>query len=152
MKIILNNIRSVHNVGSIFRTADALGVEKIFLCGITPSPIDRFGEHRKDFQKTALGSEKTILWEYCKKIEDALAECKNSEILALEINKGGVPYFEYKPKNKNITLVVGSEVEGLSEEVLANCNQTIYIPMKGKKESLNVSVALGIVAYHLTYL
>jgi 23S rRNA (guanosine2251-2'-O)-methyltransferase len=153
MDLILHNIRSVHNVGSIFRTADAVGVSKIILSGYTPLPTDRFGNRRKDFAKVSLGAEKTVAWEQTKSLAAAIKKlCKvNFYIVAVEQDKNSTPLFKFKsPKNKELVLVLGNEVRGLSKPALALCDAIVEIPMRGKKESLNVSVAAGIAMYVLT--
>lgn len=147
MILILDNIRSVENVGSIFRTADAFGVEKIYLCGLTPSPVDRFGRNRKDLHKTALGAENFVDWEYDENIENLVNKLKGSfEIISVEQNGKSVKYKDFKQqKEKPIVLIFGSETEGVNKNVLKISDKIIEIPMKGKKESLNVSVTVGII-------
>jgi tRNA G18 (ribose-2'-O)-methylase SpoU len=153
--LILHNIRSVYNVGSIFRTADAGGVSKIYLIGVTPTPKDRFGGFRKDFSKVALGAEKIVEWE---RVEEFFRVCEKLkkdgfEVLAVEQDKRSIPYNEYRlnKKNSRIALVFGEETKGLQKSVLDKCDEVLEIPMRGKKESLNVSVAVGIVVFHLTH-
>ncbi len=147
---ILDNIRSVHNVGSIFRTADALGVEKLYLCGTTPTPLDRFGRARKDLAKVALGAEASVAWEYREDTKDAVIALKKEgfQIIAIEQNKNSKNISEIKPKLA-IALIVGNEVGGISNAVLSLCDIIGEIPMAGKKESLNVSVAFGIAAHQI---
>jgi len=146
--VVLDNIRSVHNVGSIFRTSDALGVDKIILCGCTPTPKDRFGRERKDLAKVALGAEKDIEWEYKEDTEKALKELKKEgyEIICVEQSEKSVDYKEIKI-GKPTVLVMGSEVEGISTGILKFADIVAEVPMSGKKESLNVSVTFGIVAF-----
>jgi len=150
MTLLLNNIRSVYNVGSIFRTADAAGVEKIYLCGYTPTPLDRFGTPRKDLAKVALGAEKTIPWVQVKTLGAAVKPLKKQgyTVAAVEQDKNSTPLFTYKPPKK-IALVLGNEVRGLSKSSLNLCDVILEIPMRGKKESLNVSVAAGIAMFAL---
>ena len=140
--IVLNNIRSRENVGSIFRTADAAGVSKIYLCGITPTP-----PHEK-ISKTALGAEEYVPWEYHKQTWRLLDKLKKDKIniVTLEQSKEGVDLFKFKPKFP-LALVVGNEVRGLSPQILKYCDKKISIPMYGKKESLNVAVATGVAVY-----
>ena len=143
--LILDNIRSVHNVGSIFRTADAFAVSKIYCLGHTPTPLDRFGRVRADFAKVSLGAEKTTAWE---KVDDlsSLVEAlkrKNYFFLALEQGKKAVPFSEMRGGEK-IALIVGNELKGVSKYLLSRCDAMVEIPMLGSKESLNVSVATGI--------
>ena len=146
--VILDNIRSVYNVGSIFRTADALGVDKIFLCGCTPTPVDRFGRERKDLAKVALGAEKTIKWEYAENTIDLLKELKKKKvyIVAIEQDKKSVDYKKIKIKYP-LAIVMGTEVKGIDKKTLKFVDTIAEIPMEGKKESLNVSVAFGIAGY-----
>jgi 23S rRNA (guanosine2251-2'-O)-methyltransferase len=142
---VLDNIRSVENVGAIFRTADAVGVTKIYLCGITPGPLDRFDRPRADIHKSALGAELSVPWERIEKVGDISHEY---ELVALEQDFRAVDYKKYIP-TKDFALILGPEVEGLSKEVLDMCDKIISIPMHGKKESLNVSVAAGVALYKL---
>lgn len=148
--VILHDIRSVHNVGSIFRTADALGVDKIFLCGTTPTPTDRFGRERRDLAKVALGAEKAVRWEYFPRTADVLKKLKKEKywIVAVEQDKKSVSLEKIKVKYP-VAIVVGNEVEGIDKKILAFCDTIAEIPMKGKKESLNVSVAFGIAGYEI---
>jgi len=148
--IILDNLRSVYNVGAIFRTADAVGVEKIFLSGTTPTPLDRFGKLRKDFAKSALGSETTMSWEFVKN-PTALAKklhVEGFEIISVEQSKNSVDYKKIKPRKK-VVVIFGSETKGISKVLLKQSVIIAEIPMRGKKESLNVSVAAGIVLFRL---
>jgi tRNA G18 (ribose-2'-O)-methylase SpoU len=148
--VMLHNIRSTHNVGAIFRTADAIGVEKIILTGYTPSPLDRFGNPRKDIAKSALGAEKTILWEAKKTIAPVLKKLKKEgyTIVAIEQSTKANDYKNFQPHEKTV-FIFGNEVQGVSPYVLKLCDEILEIPMKGKKESLNVSVAAGIVLYRI---
>jgi len=143
--VLLNNIRSRENVGSIFRTSDAAGVSKIYLCGITPKP-----PHPK-ITKTALGAEKYVPWEHhkiCWRLLEKLRQ-KNFYILALENSKKAKDIFSFVTKKPKIVLVLGSEVHGLSLKILQRADAIVKIPMKGRKESLNVAVAFGIAVYQL---
>jgi tRNA G18 (ribose-2'-O)-methylase SpoU len=154
MIVILHNIRSLHNVGSIFRTSDAVGAEKIYLCGYTPAPFDEYGLPRGPLAKTALGAEKTVAWEKCRQTTRLLDKLKQEgkSIIAVEQSKRSISYNRLhlsKKQFKNIVLVMGNEVRGLSPAVLRHADKVLEIPMFGKKESLNVSVAFGIVAYGL---
>lgn len=143
--LILDNIRSRYNVGSIFRTADGAGVDKIYLGGITPAP-----PHPK-IDKVALGAEKTIAFESIRTTWRILKKLKEQgyNIVALEQTNKSKLYFKYRPKLP-LALVLGNEVKGLSKKILEYCDDFLEIPMKGKKESLNVSVACGIVAYEIS--
>ncbi|MBI3589729.1 MAG: hypothetical protein HY093_04960 [Candidatus Liptonbacteria bacterium] len=202
--VVLHNIRSVYNVASVFRTADGAGVAKIYLVGVTPSPLDRFGKFRVDFAKVALGAEKTVEWEHFKNFGAVYKKLRKSaggrtpagggyEILAVEQDKRSIPYYKYRSlsypndrrdkrvnkKLKKITLaprrtrdkcalIFGEETRGLPKSVLDKCDKILEIPMRGKmvrqahhprnekgllrrKESLNVSVAAGIVIFAFAY-
>jgi 23S rRNA (guanosine2251-2'-O)-methyltransferase len=150
--LILDNIRSVHNVGSIFRTADAAGVEKIFLAGYTPTPLDRFKNPRKDFAKVSLGAEQSAHWEQFELTETAIAtvHAQGYTVAALEQHPGSSELFSYIPPKK-FALVVGNEVEGVSSAALKACDIVLEIPMHGSKESLNVSVATGVALFTLLH-
>jgi tRNA G18 (ribose-2'-O)-methylase SpoU len=152
--VIAHDIRSVHNVGSIFRTADAAGVEKIYLCGITPSPVDRFKVVRPDFAKVALGAEKFVPWELAKTTASVIKKLKADgyEIFALEQSKRSVPYHAMRlAGDARAAIVVGNEVKGLPPSILRAADRILEIPMMGKKESLNVAVAFGIVVFGLRF-
>jgi tRNA G18 (ribose-2'-O)-methylase SpoU len=152
MILILHNIRSVYNAGSIFRTADAAGVEKIFLTGYTPAPLDRFGQARSDFAKVSLGAEKTISWEQKKNFSAVVKQLhkENYFVAAIEQSKKSTPLFAFTPPKK-LALALGNEVRGLSQSALKQCDAALEIPMHGKKESLNVSVAAGIALFTLIH-
>lgn len=143
MIIILDNIRSAHNVGSIIRTSDALGIKDIYFCGITPDPVTN-----NKVIKTSLGAEKNVNIFRSNKILDTIKELKSKKIIiiGLEITKNSIGINDLK-NIKNIALIVGNEVNGISKEVINECDYLVNIPMKGIKESLNVSVAFGIAAY-----
>lgn len=147
--LVLDNLRSVENTGSIFRTAEGLGASKIILVGTTPAPLDRFGRKRADFAKVSLGAEE-IPWEYKKDMKEALAELKenNFQIVSLEQTDNSIDMKEAKTGDM-LALVVGNEVDGVSKEALEASDKIVGIPMFGKKESLNVSVATGIALYTL---
>ncbi|MDO8664197.1 MAG: RNA methyltransferase [Candidatus Liptonbacteria bacterium] len=149
---VLDNIRSLHNVGSIFRTADGAGIKKIYLCGITPAPVDSLGGHRQQLIKTSLGAEKSVEWKKVSSSVKLLKKLKEDgyKILAVEQSQKSIPYFKFSSKSPKLCLVIGNEVNGLSPSVLKIADKILEIPMHGKKESLNVSVALGIVAYHVS--
>ncbi|MBN2093983.1 MAG: TrmH family RNA methyltransferase [Candidatus Zambryskibacteria bacterium] len=153
--VILNNIRSSENVGSIFRTCDATSVSKIILCGYTPAPIDCFGRENKKLTKAALGAEKTVEWEKEESLEVASLKVKKLgyKIIGIEQDKNAINYQGLKSKlltrNPKPALVFGNEIEGLSKEDLKLCDIIAELPMLGAKESLNVSVCAGIVLYSL---
>jgi 23S rRNA (guanosine2251-2'-O)-methyltransferase len=148
--LILDNIRSVENVGSLFRTAECLGVEQIILVGTTPAPLDRFGRERQDFAKVALGAEKLVPWTHTQTIEEALESIKkeNYEIISLEQDKRAIDIRDAKAPKK-FALVLGNEVDGVSNIALDVSEKIIEINIKGEKESLNVSVAGGIALFIL---
>ena len=152
MIIILHNIRSLYNVGSIFRTADAVGVEKIYLCGITPKPVDEFGKPRQQLTKVSLGAEKYVEWEYCKSTARLIDKLKKEKykIFAVEQSKKSTPYnTTASGSGRKIVLVLGNEIKGLPQSILSRAERILEIPMKGRKESLNVAVAFGVIAFHL---
>ena len=150
--LILDNIRSVLNVGSIFRTADAFGISKIYLCGITPTPIDRFGRKRNDLHKTALGAEDSVSWEQVKETKEIVQKLKKEgyKIISLEQNENSKDYKDINVGSEPTTIVLGSETEGVSKEVLDLSDEIAEIKMLGEKESLNVGVSAGIFIAHLT--
>ncbi len=142
--VICDNIRSLYNVGSIFRTADALGVEKIWLAGITGTP------EQKGVQKVALGAEKSVSWEHVPQAWRVVEKLRKSgyKIVVLELTKGSVDVKMFKPEFP-LVLIVGNEINGVSPALLKRADAVIHIPMKGMKESMNVSVAFGIAAYKI---
>jgi len=147
--VILHNIRSVQNVGAIFRTADGAGVFKIFLTGYTPAPIDRFGRPRTALEKTALGATDMVQWEVC---EDATAlvsqlEREGIEIVSVEQHAEAIPYTE-QTFTHDTAFIFGNEVEGVPEALSLAADAIVHIPMRGKKESLNVSTTAGIILFH----
>ncbi|MFZ1020002.1 MAG: TrmH family RNA methyltransferase [Minisyncoccia bacterium] len=148
--LILHNIRSVENVGAMFRTADAAGIDKIYLTGWTPAPLDRFGRKRKDLAKSALGAEEFVVWEQKKNIFSLIAKLKKDgfQIIGIEQDKNSVDYKNVKIKSKNVFLV-GAEVTGIPKNILGKCDIIAEIPMRGQKESLNVSVACGIALFRI---
>lgn len=153
---ILHDIRSVHNVGSIFRTADGAGFEKLYLCGITPVPIDRFKKVRSDFGKVALGAEKSVTWEFTDDTAMLVKKLTKEgwRIVALEQSKNAISLMSNATKNarhRQIALIVGNEVDGIPPAILKLADAVLDIPMLGEKESLNVSVAFGIAAYQLRF-
>lgn len=147
---MLDNIRSAHNVGSIFRTADGAGVEKLYLVGTTPTPIDRFGREVPEIKKTSLGASNMVPWEYID--NDSIADAVNKlkadgfKIVAVEQTKDSISLGDFSPPEL-VCYVFGNEVDGVGESILALSDQVVEIPMKGQKESLNVSVTAGIVLF-----
>ena len=142
--VVLNNIRSLHNVGTIFRTADGAGVEKIWLCGITGYPP------QGGIAKTALGAQDHVVWEYREDVVGLLQELKKAgyQIVLLEQMQGSVSHDTFKPRPP-VCLVVGNEVEGIAQMLQSISDAAIEIEMDGIKNSLNVAVAFGIAAYQL---
>ena len=145
VSVLLDNVRSLYNVGAFFRTADAAGCEKIYLCGITGRPPKRA------ISKTALGAEDSVPWEYHK--EDAVALVErlrraNHEIAAIETSVHAVDLFDWQPRFP-VCILFGHEVDGLRAELLALCDTHVRIPMLGRKHSLNVATAGGVVLYEL---
>jgi len=153
--VIAHNIRSAYNVGSLFRTADGSGVNKIFLTGYTPVPATKNAIYVSGFQKmiakTALGAEISVPWEKKKTVGEVIELLRQEkfEIVALEQSPKSVPYDAYIPKCPRIALIVGNEPKGIHTRTLEKCDAVIEIPMRGSKNSLNVSVAFGIAAYSL---
>ena len=141
--VVLNNIRSLYNVGSIFRTADGAGVEKIWACGITGIPPS------EQISKTALGAEEVVPWEFRKTAKECILELKEKgyQIVLLEQTHSSVPYTEFVP-TAPVCLILGNEITGVSDEILPYCDAAIEIEMAGLKNSLNVTVAFGVIAYH----
>ncbi|MBU1019564.1 RNA methyltransferase [Patescibacteria group bacterium] len=143
--VVLDNIRSLHNVGAIFRTCDGAGVKKIYLCGMTGVPP------RREITKTAIGAEETIDWEYRKSSVRLVRHLKKQgyKIVALEKNKKSKNFHETK-YGSPLCLVVGHEINGIKEKILQDADLTVHIPMRGLKESLNVATAFGIAIYEIT--
>lgn len=142
--LVLDNVRSMHNVGSAFRTADGFAIEKIYLCGITGTPPHR------EIEKTALGATQSIAWEYAKDTKDALQKLKDEQfkILAIEQAADSVLLNDFKQDSKQkYALVFGNEVHGVDEEVMKMVDACIEIPQFGTKHSFNVSVTIGIVLW-----
>lgn len=154
LALILHDIRSAHNVGAMLRTADGAGVSEVILSGYTPAPPKKDALYLTDadkaMKKTALGAEESVSWKQVASLTRLLNRLKKDgyEIAALEQGKDSTDYQEYRPK-KNIALVVGNEVLGVDEKILKQCDAIIEIPMYGKKNSLNVSVATGIALYQI---
>lgn len=142
--VVLDNIRSMHNVGSVFRTADAFLIEGICLCGYTPQPPHR------DIQKTALGATETVDWMHLEQTIDAVEQlkAKGYKVYAIEQAEGSISLEQFSyGLDEKIALVFGNEVEGVDAEVLIACHGCIEIPQLGMKHSLNISVAAGIVLW-----
>lgn len=174
MLAILYNIRSMHNVGSMFRTADAAGLEKIYLCGFTPDPIDRFGKKRCQISKVALGAEEAIKWEHKKSTIRLIKHLKTNgyTIISAEQSIKSIQYYKIEKhivKKSKIAVIFGNEVNGIPENILSISDLIVEIPTFGKKdssiphpyfraskidtytseESLNVSVSFGIIIFEI---
>jgi len=147
--IIIHNVRSVFNVASIFRTAAAAGVIRVYLTGFSPGPFDRFGRKKKDFAKVSLGSEKFLNWQKGS-FNSVIKRLKkeNFFIIALEQATNSVDYKKIRPRQKT-AIVVGNEVKGLTKKELNQCHVTAEIPLPGQKESLNVSIALAVALFRI---
>ena len=144
--IILDDIRSLHNIGSVFRTSDAFLIEKIYLCGITATPPN------KEIHKTALGATDTVAWEYAKDVLEVITKLKaeNTTVYAIEQVENAVFLDNFQPiKETKYALVFGNEVYGVSQEAIKICDGCIEIPQLGTKHSLNISVSAGIVVWDL---
>ena len=146
--VILHNIRSAHNVGSVFRTADGAGVSKVYLTGYTPTPIDRFGREQKEILKTSLGATHTVPYEVVEDFEALLGQLKSEglEIIAVEQTNKALDYRTFVPEG-DVAVVFGNEITGVEDDVLVSSDQHIMIPMGGAKESLNVSVCAGVILF-----
>ena len=143
--VILHNIRSSYNVGSIFRTSDSARVSELLLCGFTPHPP------RKDLEKTALGALDTVKWQYFESTKEAInyAKSKKFKVVAVELTDTKRMYYDIQKSEFPIAIVLGNELTGIDDEIISLCDDAIEIPMFGIKHSLNVSVATGIVLYEL---
>lgn len=141
--IVLDNVRSLNNVGSVFRTADAFLIEAIYLCGITGTPPN------KEIYKTALGADETVSWKYFENTLDAVQACKakNYSVYSVEQAEGSISLSNFTPAEWGIALVFGNEVNGVLPEVINVSNGCIEIPQDGSKHSLNISVSVGIVIW-----
>lgn len=145
--IVLDNVRSAHNVGSVFRTSDAFLIERIILCGICPIPP------KKEIHKTALGSTESVNWEYFSKTTDCIKELKNQnyDIISLEQTDHSISLNDFKPKMlSKIALIFGNEVQGVDQECIDLSQYVVEIPQHGTKHSFNVSVSVGIVLWDVS--
>jgi 23S rRNA (guanosine2251-2'-O)-methyltransferase len=146
VRVVLDDVRSRHNVGSIFRTADALGLEGLLLCGFTPCPPHR------EIEKTALGATLSVPWEHRASASEAVLELKQAgyAVWCVEQTMNALPLGEWRPNvGARIALVFGNELEGVSDAVIALCDGALVIPQRGTKHSLNVSVCAGITLWHV---
>ncbi len=142
--IVLDNIRSLNNIGSVFRTADAFLIEKVYLCGITAKPP------HKDIHKTALGATESVAWEYCESTLALIQSLEDLNFVTIAVeqaeNATMLQHFEAKT-NRKYALVFGNEVKGVAQDVVSACNSVIEIPQYGTKHSLNISVSVGVVVW-----
>jgi len=143
--IVLDNIRSLNNVGSVFRTADCLGIGKIYLCGITGKPPHR------DIHKTSLGAENSIEWDYFESITALLKQLKSQDyqLCALEQTDNSIDIREFQSTDRPLALILGNEIEGVSDEAIALCDTIVEIPQFGTKHSFNVAVSAGIALWEI---
>ena len=143
--VVLDNVRSLHNVGSVFRTSDAFLIEAIYLCGITATPP------HAEIHKTALGAENTVEWQYFEHTLDAVLQLKqnNYRILAVEQAENSIPLDKFRWENQPYAVILGNEVKGIDQAVMDCCDACIEIPQFGTKHSLNVSVAAGITIWEI---
>lgn len=148
--LILDNLRSVQNTASLFRTADCAGVEKIYLVGTTPTPYDRFNKPRNDFIKISLGSEKTVQYEYVKTLVPLIKRLKKEgyTVYALEQDKTSIHYKKAKYTD-TLAMIAGNEPYGISKKTLSHVDTIVEIPQFGQKESLNVVVATAVVLFEI---
>ena len=158
--LLLDNVRSSHNVGSLLRTAEGLGIYEVILCGITPYPKLLADDERPPYladkisrriAKTALGAETTQKWRYAPSATQVIAELKalGVEVVALEQAKQTLPLQNYRPQG-DVALILGNEIEGVSQELLTTSDKIVEIPMSGQKESFNVSSAGAMALFYLT--
>jgi 23S rRNA (guanosine2251-2'-O)-methyltransferase len=143
--IILDNVRSMHNVGSIFRTSDAFAIEKIYLCGITAQPPHR------EIEKTALGATNSVEWKYAEHTSDVVKELKEKgyHVYSIEQVENSISLDDFNPGSEKLALIFGNEVEGVSEEVVRSSDGVIEIPQFGTKHSFNIVVSTGIVLWDI---
>ncbi|NND63552.1 MAG: RNA methyltransferase [Flavobacteriaceae bacterium] len=141
--LILDNIRSLNNIGSVFRTADAFLIEKIYLCGITATPP------HKDIQKTALGATESVEWEYVENTVELVRKLKSEDVsvMAVEHAENSIPLNDFEPQLMKYAFVFGNEVKGVQQAVVSECDGVIEIPQYGTKHSLNISVSAGVVVW-----
>jgi len=159
--LVAHNLRSTHNVGSLLRTCDGLGIDEVWLSGYTPYPLQKTDSRLphlaqkldRQIAKTALGAQKTVRWHHDADITNVIADLKKHgfTVAALEQAPQAIALGTFEPPDK-LALIVGREVEGLEPEVLALCDQTLEIPMFGQKESFNVAIAAAMALYHLRFL
>ena len=141
--IVLDNVRSLHNIGSIFRTADAFMIEAVYLCGISACPPHR------EIEKTALGATESVSWKYFKTTAEAIEELNtlNYQLIAIEQAEGGILLDQFLPEEKKYALIFGHEINGVDETVMEKVHAAIEVPQSGTKHSLNISVCAGVVLW-----
>ena len=142
--VVLDNVRSMHNVGAVFRTSDAFLIDKIYLCGITATPP------HKEIHKTAIGAENSVDWEYVKDSNELVTKLKEDgyQIVTIEQTEGSVLLNEFEvDQSKKYAIVMGNEVDGVQQSIIDQCDTCIEIPQSGTKHSLNVSVCTGIILW-----
>ena len=142
--VVLDNVRSMHNVGAVFRTSDAFLIDKIYLCGITATPP------HKEIHKTAIGAENSVDWEYVKDSNELIKKLKKDDyqIVTIEQTEGSVLLNEFEvDQSKKYAIVMGNEVDGVQQSIIDECDTCIEIPQSGTKHSLNVSVCTGIISW-----
>lgn len=145
LTVVLDDVRSMHNVGSVLRTADAFRLEAVWMCGITGTPP------HPEIHKTALGAEDSVEWQYFPTATEAVERLKaqGAEVLAVEQAEGATMLHDFQPSpSRHYAIVMGNEVKGVHQEVIDRCHGCLEIPQRGTKHSMNVSVAAGIVIYH----
>lgn len=149
LRLIVDNVRSKENVGALFRTADGAGVSEVVLCGISPCPLNRFGVRDGKVAKAALGAEEVVPWRYAEHAVDAVRDMQKEGlyVVALEQTPSAIDFAAFKGPKKEIALVVGNEVHGVTRDVLDAVDAVVHIPMYGAKESLNVTTAAGIALF-----
>jgi tRNA G18 (ribose-2'-O)-methylase SpoU len=147
--LIIENVRSAHNVGAMFRTAEGAGVSKIFLVGYTPTPIDRFGRTQPEIVKTSLGASEKIPWESVATVAEIIEQLREQlfQIVALEQTERSIMLKEFIMPDR-VAYIVGNEVDGVSKVAIDEADTVVELPMLGEKESLNVATATGILLYH----
>jgi 23S rRNA (guanosine2251-2'-O)-methyltransferase len=143
--VVLDNVRSLHNVGSVFRTADAFLIEEIILCGVTGTPPNR------EIEKTALGATTSVSWRYFKTTQEAIEMLKNDQyrVYAVEQTGNSIPLNNFQYSSEKTALIFGNEIYGVEQEVVNKCDGVIEIPQLGTKHSLNIAVSVGIVLWEL---
>ncbi len=148
--LVLHNIRSAQNVGAMFRTADAIGIDEIICSGYTPQPLDRFGRVDKKVSKAALGAEQSVSWRHVADLSNEIAALQNTgvQVAAVEQSSTSIDYKKYNPQN-DVALVMGNEVTGVEKEILELADVVLEVPMRGRKESLNVATTAGIVLFRI---